>query len=150
MRFLDWLVLFPVTLLTVVLGSTARGVPIQEYNPIPLQTSTEIKDKLSEKDIPTGKQGLARDYIVHLEQGDKVKIELKSDVFDTFVTLLDVHGFVVGENDDGADGTTNSQLVTKIVQSGNYIVRVTAVGKDDPEKASLIGTYTLQVTRLNR
>ncbi|MDZ8055318.1 MAG: PPC domain-containing protein [Aulosira sp. ZfuVER01] len=150
MQFFEWLIIFIVTLSTVVLEFTARGVPIQEYNPIPLQTSTDIKDKLSEKDIPTGKEGFARDYIVHLEKGDRVKIELQSDVFDTFATLLDMNGFVVAENDDGPDGTTNSLLNIEIVKSGNYIIRVTAVGKEDPEKPSLIGPFTLQVTRLNR
>jgi hypothetical protein len=37
---------------------------------------TEISDTLSNKDIPTGQGGFARDYAIKLNQGDNLSIDL--------------------------------------------------------------------------
>ncbi|MDR9896364.1 PPC domain-containing protein [Aetokthonos hydrillicola Thurmond2011] len=116
----------------------------QEYKPIPvLEFGKELKDTLSTKDIPFGDSGFARDYFVNLASGDQVIIEVKSDSFDTIVTLLSANGSTAGENDDGPDGTTNSLLFARIVKSGKYIIRVHAFG-DKKET----GPFSLKVTRL--
>lgn len=131
----------PVSLFAVSL-STLVVEALQVYKPIPLSAGVEIKDTLSNKDIPTGEGGFARDYVVSLTAGDQVAIESKSDSFDTIVTLLAADGSTVGENDDGPDGSTNSLLFVRIVKSGNYIVRVHAFGD------AAGGLFTLKVTRL--
>ncbi|MBV9385055.1 MAG: PPC domain-containing protein [Chroococcidiopsidaceae cyanobacterium CP_BM_ER_R8_30] len=113
------------------------------YEPIPLSISKPIADTLSALDIPLGHGGFARDYIVGLTAGDQVVIELKSERFDTFVSLLASDGSIVGENDDGPDGTTNSLLNICIPISGSYTVRVQASGA-----AKAVGPFTLFVRRL--
>ena len=113
------------------------------YEPIPLPISKPIVDTLSALDIPLGSGGFARDYQVSLTVGDQVVIELKSERFDTFVSLLASDGSTVGENDDGPDGTTNSLLVVSIPKSGTYTVRVQASGE-----IKAVGPFTLFVTRL--
>jgi hypothetical protein len=40
----------------------AGGAIAQPYKPIPLVGGNEVKDVLSDKDIPTGQKGFARDY----------------------------------------------------------------------------------------
>ena len=111
------------------------------YEPIPLPISKPIMDTLSDRDIPLGQGGFARDYTVSLTAGNQVVIELKSERFDTFVSLLAADGTTVDENDDGPDGTTNSWLDVRIPKSGTYTVRVRASG----DKA--VGPFTLFVRR---
>lgn len=146
-RFSFFLVL-PATLL--ILANTAPRVNAQNpcandqkplYNPIPLPANGEVSDALSERDIPTGQGGFARDYCVELNAGDNIAIDLNSESFDTIITLMK-GGVTVVENDDGPDGTTNSLLFTRIKDSGTYIVRVRAFG----ETAG--GAFKLKVTRL--
>jgi hypothetical protein len=146
-RFSHFLVL-PATLL--ILANTVPSVNAQQpcantqdqlYNPIPLPANGEVSDKLSEKDIPMGQGGFARDYCVQLNAGDNIAIDLSSDSFDTIVTLMR-NGVTVVENDDGPDGTTNSLLFTRIKESGTYIVRVRAFGETTG------GPFQLKVTRL--
>ncbi|MBR8832471.1 MAG: PPC domain-containing protein [Stigonema ocellatum SAG 48.90 = DSM 106950] len=123
--------------------STAAAIT-RVYDPIPLPISKPISDMLSSLDIPLGQGGFARDYIVNLSVGDQVVIELKSERFDTFVSLLASDGSTVGENDDGPDGTTNSLLIVSIPKSDTYTVRVQASG----EAKEAVGPFTLFVTPL--
>ncbi len=124
---------------TAVIAATKAQV----YNPIPLPIGKEIKDNLTKSDFPTGEGGFARDYIVNLRAGDQIIIDLKSDSFDTIVTLIGAKGVVIGENDDAAEGTTNSLLFERIAKDGNYIVRVRSFGTEPVE-----GAFTLKLTRL--
>lgn len=127
-----------------VIGFSAFGASAQTpmYSPIPLPETREVTDSLSEKDIPTGFGGFARDYTVFLEDGDQVAIDVISEEFDTLVTLMNEGGATVGENDDGPDGTTNSLLFARITESGTYTVRVRAYAGQGA------GEFLLKVARL--
>lgn len=133
-----------VLMAAIVTGLTSQAGMAQNriYVPIPLTAGKDVNDSLSEKDIPTGQGGFARDYIITLQAGDQVAIELTSDNFDTILTLLTADGTTVAENDDGPDGSTNSLLFTRIAKPGKYIVRVRAFG----ETAG--GPFKLKLTRL--
>jgi Bacterial pre-peptidase C-terminal domain len=129
----------------VVIGTSATSAFAQVnklYSPIPLPLSEEVIDKLSDKDIPTGQGGYARDYMVKLTKGDNLAVDLTSDSFDAIITLLAPDGTTLAENDDGPDGTSNSLLFTRITQTGNYIIRVRSFGETG------IGDFKLKVTRL--
>ncbi|HIK27585.1 MAG: PPC domain-containing protein [Oscillatoriaceae bacterium SKW80] len=126
--------------LCTTISSTAKAQKL--YNPIPLTLGSEISDILSEKDIPTGQGGFARDYIITLTAGDQVAIDLTSTSFDAIVSLISEDGSTVAENDDGPDGNTNSLLFSRVTKTGNYIVRVRAFGETG------VGPFTLKVTRL--
>ncbi|WP_263970679.1 peptidase [Leptolyngbya sp. KIOST-1] len=112
------------------------------YTPIPLPASREVNDRLSDRDIPTGVGGFARDYTVYFEAGDQVAIDVTSDDFDTLVILMNKDGVIIGENDDGPDGTTNSLLFARIKESGTYTVRVQAYAGQGT------GNFFLKVARL--
>jgi hypothetical protein len=112
------------------------------YNPIVISENHQISDTLSDHDIPTGEGGFARDYLIHLEKGDQVAIDLISEDFDSIVILIAADGSTVAENDDGPDGNTNSLLFARITETGKYIIRVRAFGETGG------GTFTLKVTRL--
>lgn len=132
----------PLTLLVLGIGTTAAVAQVKLYSPIPLSANNEVSDKLSDKDIPTGQGGFARDYMVKFNGGDNVAIDLRSDSFDTIVTLMASDGSTVAENDDGPDGSSNSLLFTRVTKPGTYIIRVRAFGETG------IGSFKLKVTRL--
>ncbi|HEY9764190.1 MAG TPA: PPC domain-containing protein [Trichocoleus sp.] len=134
------LYIFPATLAAVVM--TTANASAQMYAPGSLPNSRELTDTLTEKDIPTGLGGFARDYTVYLENGDQVAIDVTSEEFDTLVSLMDTSGTTVSENDDGPDGTTNSLLFARITESGTYTVRVRSYAGQGT------GQFFLKVARL--
>lgn len=139
-RWMSWLCAVPVAM--SVSTSAIAQTPNRPYAPIPLTPGREVNDRLSDADIPTGQGNFARDYLVQLQAGDQIAIDLSSDSFDSIVMLMTTNGSTVAENDDGPDGTTNSLLFTRITRTGNYIVRVKAFG----ETAG--GPFKLKLTRL--
>jgi len=132
----------PITMFAVGLSAVVATAQVQLYQPIPLSIGNSIKDALSDKDIPTGKKGFAKDYIVKLAAGDQVEIAASSDNFDTFVSLIAADGSVLEENDDDPEGSTNSLLVVKITKTENYIIRVRASGENKAH-----GSFTLNVKK---
>jgi serine protease Do len=58
--------------------------------------------------------------------GQTVRLRLSSDVFDTYLILLDDQGNRLGENDDRNPNDTNSELVVTLPRNGSYIVIVNA------------------------
>lgn len=140
---LNKVLILPLALLTINTGTNIASAQNKLYSPIPLTTnSVELSDTLSDKDIPTGQGGFARDYTVKLNKGDNLAIDLSSDNFDCIVTLLAPNGITVAENDDGPDGTSNSLLFTRINETGTYIIRVRSFGETG------VGDFKLKVTKL--
>ncbi len=132
------------TVVTFALSVVSSSAQAQEkiYSPISLPSNQEISDTLSNRDIPTGLGGFARDYTIQLEAGDQVAIDLLSDEFDTLIILMGPDGNTIGENDDGPDGTTNSLLFSRITQAGLHTVRVQSYAGQGT------GTFRLKVARL--
>jgi len=133
---------FVATLAIIFYLDLPSWAQLRMYNPIPLPSSNEVEDTLSDKDIPTGEGGFARDYSIYLEKDDQVAIDLISDNFDAMVSLIAADGSKVAENDDGPDGSNNSLLFSRITESGTYIIRVRAFGETSG------GQFKLKVTRL--
>ncbi len=130
--------------ITVVYPSVGYGQNSQNsfYNPMAINPNTTIGDRLTVQDIPTGEGGFARDYVVKLQAGDQVALDLRSDEFDTIVMLIGDDGTTIVANDDSTEGGTNSLAFARITESGNYIVRVKTYA------ATGGGLFSLQVTRL--
>jgi len=142
---LKQVMIIPASLLfigTVTTAAIAQMPQGKFYNPMALPVSNEVSDTLTEKDIPTGQGGFARDYMLKLNKGDSLAIDLTSESFDCIVTLLAANGTTVAENDDGPDGSTNSLLFTRINQPGTYVIRVRSFGETG------VGPFKLRVTRL--
>jgi Bacterial pre-peptidase C-terminal domain len=139
-----WYLPFTLGAVSLLMGLKALPVKAQEklYNPVPIPSNYEVTDTLTDKDIPTGEGGFARDYYVQLEEGDQVAIDLSSEDFDSIIVLLAADGSTVAENDDGPDGSTNSLLFARIAETGNYIIRVRAFGETGS------GNFNLKLTRL--
>ena len=112
------------------------------YTPIQLPLNGEVRDTLSDRDIPTGDGGFARDYAIQLIAGDQIAIDLSSESFDTVVILLNSEGKNIGKNDDGPDGTSNSLLFIRIKDTGTYVIRVQGFGETSS------GEFKLKVSKL--
>jgi hypothetical protein len=136
------IIILPLTLLIMGIGTTVTYGQSKLYTPIPLPSGGEFSDTLSNKDIPTGQGGFARDYSIKLNKGDNLAVDLSSENFDSIVTLLAPNGSTLVENDDGPDGTSNSLLFTRIVETGIYIIRVHSFGETG------VGNFKLKVTKL--
>ena len=99
---LKYFIFRPVTLFTLTTGLPASRAQVNKlYNPLPLPSNNQVNDSLSDQDIPTGQGGFARDYLVKLNKGDNLAIDLASESFDSIITLLGPNGATVAENDDG-------------------------------------------------
>ncbi|MBD2090539.1 trypsin-like peptidase domain-containing protein [Microcoleus sp. FACHB-1515] len=55
-------------------------------------------------------------------QGQQVTISMESSEFDTYLLLVDPNGQLVDQNDDGSQGSTNSQIVATLPADGTYTV----------------------------
>jgi Bacterial pre-peptidase C-terminal domain len=141
----DFRGLWPIALLGFLILGNAGKVAAQEnrvYTPLPLPPSNEVADTLTDRDIPLGDGGFARDYAVQLTSGEQLAIELTSDNFDTVLTLLSKEGKTIGKNDDGPDGSSNSLLFARIKKTGMYTVRVQGFSETSG------GKFILKVSRL--
>ncbi|OKH53297.1 peptidase [Calothrix sp. HK-06] len=137
------LLVMSTTLLTIGISATASFAQVNKvYSPLPLPSTYEVTDSLTDRDIPTGQGGFARDYTVKLNKGENLAVDLASDSFDSIITLLGPNGSTIAENDDGPDGSSNSLLFTRISETGSYIVRVRSFGETG------VGAFKLKVTRL--
>lgn len=54
--------------------------------------------------------------------GDTITLDLSSTAFDTLLMLLDPQMVPVAQNDDRADGTTNSRIVFTLTSTGTWTV----------------------------
>ena len=129
---------------TTIVESTPKNKKSNKiiYTPIQLPVNGEVRDILSDRDIPTGEGGFARDYAIQLVAGDQIAIDLSSEAFDTVVILLNAEGKNIAKNDDGADGTSNSLLFIRIKDSGTYVVRVQGFGETSS------GEFKLKISKL--
>jgi hypothetical protein len=128
--------------LGLIRSSSVWAQETKVYSPLTLPPSNEVQDTLTDRDIPLGDGGFARDYSIQLNAGDQVAIELNSDSFDTVLLLMTKDGKTIGKNDDGPDGTSNSLLFSRIKKSGTYTIRVQGFSETSG------GKFTLKVSRL--
>jgi hypothetical protein len=113
----------------------------KSYEPIPLRSEV-ISDVLTDRDIPTGEKGFAKDYILKVDAENRLEISVASEAFDTVVSLIGDDGDVIAENDDGQPRGTDSVLFVKVDKPGDYIIRVKSFGGRSG------GKFTLRVTKL--
>lgn len=78
-----------------------------------------VEGVLSEGDATLQDGSLYDVYPFEGEAGQVIKIELKSDEFDTYLIVVDENGQTIGENDD-SNGETNSNLTIELPRSSTY------------------------------
>jgi len=129
-----------ILIIGILFWANSMAIAQSFYQPRTL-TNGKVSDILSDRDIPNGLKGFAKDYKIEVMVDDRLEIVANSNSFDTVVTLLNQEGNAIAENDDGVIGT-DSLLFVKIPKSGKYTVRVQSFG------GSRGGKFNLSVTRL--
>ncbi|NEQ26086.1 MAG: serine protease, partial [Microcoleus sp. SIO2G3] len=79
------------------------------------------------------------EYQFQGQQGQQVVISMESTQFDTYLLLVDPNGQLVDQNDDGAQGSTNSQITATLPSDGTYTIIANAYDSTGR------GRYTLTV-----
>ena len=141
-RYFAVAIAIALTVSTVSTPESAAQIRSAVYKPTAIASGIDINDILTDKDIPTGQKGFARDYAIAAQKDERLEITVTSGSFDTVLSLIDSKGEVIAENDDAVGEGTNSMIFFKVHQSGNYTIRVSSFG------GSSGGKFILKVTKL--
>ncbi|HYH79403.1 MAG TPA: hypothetical protein VEX86_06390 [Longimicrobium sp.] len=109
--------------------------------PRALEPNAEVTGTLDDSD-PQGDDDSYYDYWTYQgTQGERVRIALASEAFDTYVTLGTLQNGQFNEiesNDDASEGT-NSVLEATLPNTGTFVIRVKALSGENE------GPYTLKI-----
>jgi hypothetical protein len=104
----------------------------------PIARNAALSGRLHEGDLRLGGSKFQDRYLLAGRRGQRIRIGLESDDFDTFLMLEGPDGTTITSDDITENGrtSTNSRLDTVLVEDGNYVVTVTsyadgATGKYD-------------------
>jgi hypothetical protein len=81
-------------------------------------------------------------YLVHGSRGQRLRVEMRSGVFDTFLAIGRAEGAweAIATDDDGLGEGTNSRLLVTLPEDGDYLIRANSVAQ------GAVGAYTLALT----
>jgi len=109
--------------------------------PRALEPNAEISGTLDDSD-PQGDDDSYYDYWTYQgRQGERVRITLSSEAFDTYLslgTLQNGEFHEIDSNDDASEGT-NSMLEATLPNAGTFVIRVKALSGENE------GPYTLKI-----
>jgi len=115
----------------------ARGPELAAAQAIEIGGSVE--GSLAEGDGKGAEGATADSYRFSGQEGQRIRIDMSSEEFDTFVELFDANRVSLAEDDDGAAEGTNSRLTFTLPRTGVYFVEARAF-------TEATGAYSLSVT----
>ena len=116
--------------------SLAEGPP-----PIPAQAiaiGDTVQGELTDTDGKSEGGLIADAYRFSGREGQRVRIDMSSDAFDTYLQLFDESHISLAEDDDGAAEGTNSRLTFTLPSDGSYVIEARPF-------AAATGAYTLKL-----
>jgi hypothetical protein len=119
--------------------SLARGPEVAAAES--LEIGGSVEGTLSETDSKGASGATADLYRFSGQAGQRVRIDMSSDAFDTYVALLDAGQISLAEDDDGASEGTNSRLTFTLPATGNYFIEARAF-------TEATGAYSLSITEV--
>jgi hypothetical protein len=111
-----------------------------------IEIGGSVEGALSEDDSK-GESGTAADaYRFSGREGQRIRIDMSSDDFDTYLELFDAGHVSLAEDDDGGPEGTNSRLTFTLPSTGDYFIEARAfteatggyslsISEVEPEKA---------------
>jgi hypothetical protein len=106
----------------------------------PIEIGGAVEGELAEGD-GKNEEGVRADvYRFNGREGQRVRIDMTSDEFDTYVELFDDGRVSLAENDDGGEGT-NARLTFSLPRTGAYLVEARAFSDGT-------GAYALSITEV--
>jgi hypothetical protein len=124
------------------LSVTERPQAATTATPHPIEPNSEVQGNLTDED-PSIEDGSYYNYWTYEgHAGERVRITMTSDDFDTFVALGTLDGATFTElasNDDGEGSGTNSTLEFTLPNNGHYVIRANSLS------AGQTGAYKLKI-----
>ena len=125
-------------------GTGAYSLSLSEGPPpppsVPISLNEPVSGELTAQDGVNG-AGLRADiYRFAGTAGQRIRVEMASDAFDTYLQISDAEGASLAEDDDGAGEGTNSRLTFTLPADGDYLIEARAFGD------ASTGAYTLTVS----
>lgn len=117
----------------------ARGPELAAAQPIEIGGSVE--GSLAEGDGKGAGGSTADAYRFSGQEGQRIRIEMSSEAFDTYVELFDAGRVSLAEDDDGGAEGTNSRLTFTLPRTGVYFIEARAFSE-------AMGPYSLSVTEV--
>jgi len=126
---------------TLALARAPELAPAQ-----PIEIGGTIEGALSEGDGKGASGATADAYRFSGREGQRIRIDMSSDEFDTYVELFDAQHASLAEDDDGGPEGTNSRLTFTLPRTGDYFIEarafteatggyVLSLSEVEPEKA---------------
>ena len=119
--------------------SLAEGPPPAAAEPIAVGATVE--GDLSESDGKSESDTPADAYRFEGREGQRVRIDMTSDDFDTWLELFDENRVSLDEDDDGGPEGTNSRITLTLPRTGSYIIEARAFSDG-------AGAYSLSVVEV--
>ena len=117
----------------------ARGPELAAAEAIEIGGSVE--GSLAEDDGKGAGGATADAYRFSGQEGQRIRIDMSSDEFDTYVELFDANHVSLAEDDDGAAEGTNSRLTFTLPRTGAYFIEARAF-------TEATGAYSLSVSEV--
>ncbi|HET7464794.1 MAG TPA: PPC domain-containing protein [Longimicrobium sp.] len=120
---------------------TEREAAATNATPRAIEPNAEVTGSLDDSD-PQGEDDSYFDYWTYQgRQGERVRISLSSEAFDTYLTLgtLQNGQFTEIDSNDDSGESTNSVLEATLPSTGTFVIRVKALSGENE------GAYTLKV-----
>jgi hypothetical protein len=117
----------------------ARGPDVAAAQAIEIGGSVE--GSLAEGDGKNAGGATADTYRFSGQEGQRIRIDMSSEAFDTYVELFDANRVSLAEDDDGAAEGTNSRLTFTLPRTDVYFIEARAFSE-------AMGTYSLSVSEV--
>lgn len=106
-----------------------------------IEIGATVQGELAAGDGKSESGGFADAYRFSGREGQRVRIDMSSSDFDTYLQLFDDSRVSLDEDDDGAAEGTNSRLTFTLPRTGAYIVEARAFSDDT-------GSYELTIAEI--
>jgi hypothetical protein len=106
----------------------------------PIAFGTPVEGALTESDGKGVGNATADVYRFDGQEGQRIRIDMSSDAFDTYIELFDANRASLAQDDDGAAGT-NSRLTVTLPATGAYFIEARAF-------SDATGAYSLSVSEV--
>lgn len=107
----------------------------------PIEIGATVEGELTASDGKSEAGRAADAYRFSGREGQRIRIDMSSSDFDTYLQLFDDNRLSLAEDDDGGAEGTDSRLTFTLPATGSYIVEARAFSEDT-------GNYALTITEI--
>lgn len=106
-----------------------------------IEIGGSVQGELTEDDGKSEAGALADAYRFSGREGQRIRIDMSSDDFDTYLQLFDEDRTSLAEDDDGAAEGTDSRLIFTLPRTGSYLIEARAF-------TEATGAYSLSISEV--